>query len=155
MEIEADQKHVPQLREDLGLTQGNIVKTPTVKLSAARADAIENSPILEGEQATLFRSGTMHCAYLAQDRVDISETINCLERVMSKPRAGHMMQLKRVARYLKGVPRKAQQYPGQEPNRSHLEVHVDSDWAGDTVTRSDRATWTTLPQTQLNGKKCD
>ena len=46
-----------------------------------------------------------------------------------------MMQLKRVARYLKGVPRKAQQYPAEEPNRSHLEVHVDSDWAGDEVTR--------------------
>ena len=27
MEIEADQKHVPQLLEDLGLTQGNNVKT--------------------------------------------------------------------------------------------------------------------------------
>ena len=49
MEIEADQKHVPQLLEDLGLTQSNIVKTPRVKLSAAEADAIENSPILEGE----------------------------------------------------------------------------------------------------------
>ena len=46
-----------------------------------------------------------------------------------------MMQLKRVAKYLKGVPRKAQQYPAQEPSRAHLEVHVDSDWAGDTVTR--------------------
>ena len=52
MEIEADQKHVPRLLEDLGLTQGNIVKTPRVKLSATEADAIENSPILEGEQAT-------------------------------------------------------------------------------------------------------
>ena len=105
VEFEADQKHVPQL------------------------------PILEGQQATLFRSGTMRCAYLAQDRVDISETIKCLARVMSKPRAGHMMQLKRVARYLKGVPRKAQQYTAQEPSRAHLEVHLDSDWAGDTVTR--------------------
>ena len=28
MDIEADQKHVPRLLEDLGLTQGNIVKTP-------------------------------------------------------------------------------------------------------------------------------
>ena len=46
-----------------------------------------------------------------------------------------MMQLKRVARYLKGVRRKAQQYSAQEPSRAHLEVHVDSDWAGDTVTR--------------------
>ena len=33
------------------------------------------------------------------------------------------------------MPRKAQQYPAQEQNKSHLEVHVDSDWAGDTVTR--------------------
>ena len=95
-----------------------------MKLSATEADAIENNPILEGEQATLFRSGTMRCAYLAQDRVDISETTKCLARAMSKPRTGHMMQLKRVARYLKGVPRKAQQYPAQEPSRAHLKVHV-------------------------------
>ena len=45
---------------------------------------------------------------------------------MSKPRTGHMMQLKRVARYLKGVLRKAQLYPTQES---------DSDWARDTMTR--------------------
>ena len=84
MEIEADQKHVPRLLEDLGLIQGNIVKTPRVKLSATEADAIENSTIHEGEQATLFRSGTMRCAYLAQDRADISESIKCLARGMSK-----------------------------------------------------------------------
>ena len=34
MEIDADQKHVPRLLEDLGLTQGDVVKTPRVKLSA-------------------------------------------------------------------------------------------------------------------------
>ena len=106
-EIEADQKHVPRLLEDLGLIQGNVDKTPRVKLSA-EADAIANSTILEGEQAALFRSGTVRCAYLAQDRADISEAIKCLARGMSKPRTGHMMQLKRVARYLEGVPRKAQ-----------------------------------------------
>ena len=53
MEIEADQKHVPQLLEDLGLSHGNIVQTPRVKLSAAEADAIENSSILEGEQGNV------------------------------------------------------------------------------------------------------
>ena len=160
LEIEADQKHVPQLLEDLEPSQGNIVKTSRVKLSAAEADAIEHSPILEREQATLFQSGTMRCAYLAQDRADISEAIKCPARVMSKPRAGHMIQLKRVARYLKGVPRKAQQYPAQEKSKAHLEVHVDSDWAGDTVNASkhdwsDRETWTTFAQTQLNGTKRD
>ena len=94
MEIEAGQKHVLPLLEDLGLIQSNIVKTPRVKLSTTEADAIENSPILEGEQATSFRSGTMRCAYLAQDRADISEAIKSLARGMSKPRTGHMMQLK-------------------------------------------------------------
>ena len=59
--------------------------------SESESDEIENSSILEGEQATLFRSGTMRCAYLAQDRVDISETVKCLARVMSKPRTGHMI----------------------------------------------------------------
>ena len=33
------------------------------------------------------------------------------------------------------MPRKAQQYPAQEQSKAHLEVYVDSDWAGDTVTR--------------------
>ena len=42
----------------VGLTRGNIDKTPRVKLSATEANTIEDSPILEGEQATLFRSGT-------------------------------------------------------------------------------------------------
>ena len=73
--------------------------------------------------------------YLAQDRVDISEAIKCLARAMSKPKAGHMTQLKRVAKYLKGVSRKALQYTAQEPSRAHLEVHVESEWAGDTGTR--------------------
>ena len=77
----------------------------------------------------------MLCVLGAQDRADISESMKCLARGMSKPRTGHMMQLKRVARYLEGVPRKAQQYPAQEQSKAHLEVHVDSDWAGDNVTR--------------------
>ena len=81
----------------------------------------------------------MRCAYLAQDRVDSSEAIKCLARAMSKPKAGHMTQLKRVARYVKRVPRKALQYTAQEPSRAHMEVHVDSDWAGDPATRRSRS----------------
>ena len=33
------------------------------------------------------------------------------------------------------MPREAQQYHAQEKSKAHLEVHVDSDWAGDTATR--------------------
>ena len=81
----------------------------------------------------------MRCECLAQDRVDSSEAIKCLARALSKPKAGHMTQWKRVARYLKGVPREALQYHWQEPSRAHLEVHVESDWAGDTATRRSRS----------------
>ena len=59
----------------------------------------------EGEQEKLFHR-TTRCAYIAQDGSDISQTIKCLARGMS----GHMTQLKRVARFLQGVPRKAQQH---------------------------------------------
>ena len=124
MEIEADQKHVLQLLKDLGLTQNNIVKTPRMKLSASEAETIENSPILDGKQTTTFRRGTMRCAYLAQDRVDISEAIKCLARAMSKPRIGHMMQLKRVARYLKGV----QGRRSSTPHRSRAEHTWKCTW---------------------------
>ena len=152
MEIEADQKYVPRLLEDLGLIQGSVVKTPRVKLSATESNVIENISILEGGQATLFRSGTMRCAYLAQDRADISEAIKCLARGMSKPRTGHMIQLKRVARYLKGVPKEGTKVPrtrteqstlgspcGQRLGRRHCNASKH-DW-------SDRETWTTFAQT--------
>ena len=109
VEIDVDQKHVLQWLEDLGCTQSNTVKTPRMKLNASEAETIENCSIVEGKQATTFRSGTMRCAYLVQDRVDIFEAIKCLARAMSKPRAGHMTQLKLVARYLKGVPRTTMQ----------------------------------------------
>eukprot|EP00971_Amphidinium_carterae_P034348 676152-Amphidinium_carterae.1 len=52
IEIEADQKHVPQLLEDFGLTKGNAVKTRRVKLNAAEAAAVENSPLLNSALST-------------------------------------------------------------------------------------------------------
>ena len=91
MEIEADQRHLPWLLEDLELIRGNLVNTPRVKLSAIEAEGIENNPNLKGEQATKFRS---RCAYPVQDRVDISEAIKCLSQALSQPKAGHMTQLK-------------------------------------------------------------
>ena len=94
----------------------------------------------------------MRCSYLAQDRVDTSEAIKCLARVMSNSTAGHMTQLKRVARYLKKVPRKALQYTAQGPSGAHLEVHVDSDWAGNASEHVCEE-WTTHAQTHLNSTK--
>ena len=130
MDVEADQKHVPQLLEDLGLIHGNVVKNPSKRqrFGAAPCDA-----------RTWRRT------------VWTPEAVRCLARAMSKPKAGHMTQLKRAARYLKGVPRTAQQHAAPEPSRAHL----DSDWAGDTVTRRSTSGVIVrrLAQTQLNSTK--
>ena len=161
MEIDADQKHVPQLLKDLGLTQSNIVKTPRMKLSASEAETIENSPILDGEQATTFRSGTMRCAYLAQDRVDISERSNqmsCTSDVETESRTHDTIEtscevLERSAKKSIAVHRartmrsslgsaRGQRLGWRHSNESK---HV---W-------SDRAERSTFAQTQFNSSKRD
>ena len=65
-----------------------------------------------------------------QDRPDIVESVKCLAQHMAKPWQGHMQELKRLARYLKGRKQmvltcKAQKHDCQ------LEYFTDSDWAGD------------------------
>ena len=56
----------------------------------------------------MYRSLVMKLAYVAQDRVDIAEAVKCLTRHMKEPRSGHMQT---------------------------LQVHLDSDWAGDLLGR--------------------
>ena len=52
---------------------------------------------------------------------------------------------------------KTLQYTAQDPSEAHLEVHVDSDWAGDTATRrsTDRAERSTFAPTQFNSSERD
>eukprot|EP00971_Amphidinium_carterae_P307151 6104249-Amphidinium_carterae.1 len=109
---------------------------PRVKLNTAEAEAVENCPLLDSEQATAFRSATLRAAYLGQDKVDIPEIAKCLAQAMSKTHEGHMAQLrisKRLARYMEVAPRCAPWYAAQI--EAAVAAYVDSDWARDPVTR--------------------
>ena len=102
----------------------------------------------------------MRCANLAQDRVDSSEAIKCLARAMSKPIAGHMTQLKRVARYVEGVPRKALPVPLARAKQSALGSARGQrfGWRHSNASEhvlSDCAERTTLAQTQLKSIRRD
>ena len=77
----------------------------------------------------------MRASYLSQDRVDISEAVKCLARHMATPREASMMQVKRLARNLKGKPSCVLVYVRQDAATSHLRVHTDSDWAGEVISR--------------------
>ena len=76
----------------------------------------------------------MKLAYVAQDRVDIAEAVKCLTRHMKEPRSGHMQELKRLRRYLVKNRRCVLTYTRQTSDAT-LQVHVDSDWAGDLLGR--------------------
>ena len=135
MEIEADERHVPRLLEELSLVDAKGVPTPRVKKSYDEAVMDEDSPLLEGGGATKFRSALMRAAYLAQDRVDLSEAVKCLSRHMAKPKESHMRELKRLGRYLQANPRRSIVYRAQDRRSAVVRCHVDSDWAGDPITR--------------------
>ena len=131
--LEADVKLVTKIVEDLGLVGAKGVDTPRIKRNQEAVEACEASELLKGAAATQFRSNVMRGAYLAQDRVDISEGIKALSRFMATPRAGHLVELKRMGRYLAKNPRCVQTFARQDP--CDLHVHVDADWAGDLTSR--------------------
>ena len=129
MEVEADEKHVQMLLHDLELQNAKTVATPRIGLNAQKCAEAEASDDLSGSLAALFRSGVMRCAYLGQDRVDVSEAVKGLSRHMARPKAAHLTELKRLARYLKGNRRCALLYDRQDPLAGReLRIHVDSDW---------------------------
>ena len=71
---------------------------------------------------------------LTPDRVDIAEAAKCLTRPMKEPRSGHMQELKRLGRYLVKNKRCVLTNARQTSDET-LQVHVDSDWAGDLLGR--------------------
>ena len=60
--------------------------------------------------------------------------MKCLTRHVKDPRSGHMIEIKRLVRYLTKNKRCVLTYPRQMSDVS-LQVHVDSDWAGDMIGR--------------------
>ena len=76
----------------------------------------------------------MRAAYLSQDRWDISHAVKNLARKMVLPTEASLQDLKRLCRYLIRKPDVCQVFAKQaRPNK--LRIQVDSDHAGDAMTR--------------------
>ena len=134
MVLEADPKHIATCISDFNLGGCRKALTPRVKPGGQDAGESIDSPALPPSMHTMFRSGVMRLAYVAQDRPDISEAIKCLARAMASPKVEHLEGLKRLVRYCAGRPRAELRYYVQsEP--SVVQIYVDSDWAGCTESR--------------------
>ena len=134
MTLEADTKLVENASESMKLKGAKGVDSPRVRRTEKQTAPIENSEKLTSAESTLYRSLVMKLAYVAQDRVDIAEAVKCLTRHMKEPRSGHMQELKRLGRYLLKNKRCVLTYARQTSDAT-LQVHVDSDWAGDVLGR--------------------
>ena len=100
------------------------------KLELAEKSAFELSPA----DATMYRALSARCNYRSQDRPDISFSSKELCREFSVPNKMSFQKLKRLARYLSGLPRLVYKYSWQELPDT-LDVFVDTDFAGCQSTR--------------------
>ena len=90
------------------------VSTPGVKITSA--EVIEDKP-LEPRLYTAFRSAAARANYLAQDRPDVMFAAKEVCRLMASPTEGSWAALKRMCRYLAGLPRLIFKYRFQEASK--------------------------------------
>ena len=77
------------------------------KLELSENSAFELSPA----DATMYRALAARCNYLSQDRPDIAFSSKELCREFSVPNKSSFQKLKRLARYLAGLPRLVYMHP--------------------------------------------
>jgi len=130
VEYEADPRQAEKLIRECGLEGSNTVCTPSVRESAAQV--AEDKP-LDDRLHTAYRASTARANYLAADRPDLQYPAKEVCRWMSKPTVNSWSSLKRMTRFLGGLPRLVFTYPWQSVDA--VDVYVDTDWAGCPRTR--------------------
>ena len=128
---------------DVGLICANRTK-PLVqnkyqkRMGAKKAKKLEiqenQEYALSQQDATTYRALAARCNYMAQDRPDLSFSSKELCREFSVPSVGSFRKLKRLVRYLCGMPRLVYRYDFQ-PMPKSIQVYVDTDFAGCKETR--------------------
>ena len=102
---------------------------------AKRLELDKNSEFtLSPADATTYRALAARCNYLSQDRPDISFASKELCRELSIPNLSSFKKLKRLVRYLSGLPRLVYHFPFQEAPTC-ADVYTDTDFAGCASTR--------------------
>ena len=139
LDIEPDLRHAPLIISESGCnTNTEAVSTPREKLQDKLVLDGRRSPILKKDEVTRYRSACMKLSYLVQNRLDLAETTKHLAQRMSEPREFDFVPLKRAARYLVEKPKAALRFRRQE-HADKITVFVDSDFAGDPVSRKSTA----------------
>ena len=127
---EADPRQAEKLLIECNMDGVNPVSTPGVRASFQET---ETDAPLNPKLATPFRAAAARANYLAADRPDCQFAAKEICRWMSKPSEAAWAALKRLCRFLVGLPRLVYRYDFQEVN--FVDVYTDTDWAGCPRTR--------------------
>jgi len=130
IEYEADPRQAEKLVAECGMSDTNTVATPGLRLSF---DQLEKDEVLPAHLHTAFRGSAARANYLAADRLDCQFAAKEVCRWMSTPTQAAWQALKRLCRYLVGLPRMIFHYRWQAVD--HVDVYTDTDWAGCPRTR--------------------
>ena len=130
LEMEADPRQAEKLIAECGLAGVNTVATPGVRQSF---EQVEHDKPLPERLHTAFRGAAARANYLAADRLDCQFAAKEICRWMSKPTESSWLAMKRLCRYLVGLPRLVHLYKWQSVDT--IDVYTDTDWAGCPRTR--------------------
>ena len=129
-EYESDQRHGEIIVQETGMGSAKPVSTPGRDI-AFEDDA--EMPLPDG-QARWYRGVAARGNYLSQDRADVAFACKEACRSMSAPRFVDLEKIRRLGKYLVGVPRVVQHFHWQSSD-AELVVYTDADWAGCKRTR--------------------
>ncbi len=127
---EADPRQIERLVDECGLEGSKAVTTPGVK---ANKQELADDADLPQHLHTAFRGAAARSNYIAADRIDAQYACKEVCRWMAKPSVQAWKALKRICRYLNGLPRLTYTYRQQVV--SCIDVYTDTDWAGCPRTR--------------------
>lgn len=103
------------------------------RLGAKKSKSLEKLESIGHElnpaEATLYRALSARCNYLAQDRCDIAFAAKELCREFAISNKSSYGRLKRLVRYLVGLPRSVYSYKFQT-STEQITVYCDTDFAG-------------------------
>ena len=87
----------------------------------------KNDDSIEVNQ-TLYRSFIGKLQYVVHSRLDIALSVGIVPRFFANPRENHLMAVKRIMRYLKGIEEFGLYYKKNE--KFDLRAYTDADWGG-------------------------
>ena len=118
--------------EQLSLKDAKEATTPGTSEEGRTSE--DHQQLLQDLEVSKYRALVARCNYISPDRPDIAFAAKELARAMAAPTRGDWQRLKRLGRYLEGVPRVQQMYEWQgKPTK--MKTYSDADWAGCRATR--------------------